>query len=207
MKTDTHPVLTTNRLLLRPYQETDWAAAHAYGVIPEVSQFMEWGPNTEEDTRAFIERCVAAAQEPEARGFFFAIVLTSEGTMISGCDIGPTNRSHEFSIGYCLHPDYWGHGYTTEAAGCLLRLGFEGLGLRRITSECDPDNVGSWRVMEKIGMRREAQEREAVWFKDRWHDWLRYAILDHEWKRQAERTIMPPPVAPGYSPGHGSPCR
>ena len=86
------------------------------------------------------------------------------------------------SLGYCMHPDYWGQGYMTEAAAALLKFGFEEMTWRRITSFCDPDNIGSWRVMEKIGMRREGHEREAKWFKGRWHDWLRYAILNHEWR-------------------------
>jgi ribosomal-protein-alanine N-acetyltransferase len=113
--------------------------------------------------------------------------MQNEGTLIGGCNLSVTNASmREAMIGYTIDPRYWRRGYTTEAAAELLRLGFADLGLHRITSRCTPRNVGSWRVMEKIGMRREGHEREAAWFKEAWHDWLRYALLDHEWRAITE---------------------
>ena len=189
METVHHPILTTPRLLLRPYQETDLASAHAYAAIPKVSQYMDWGPNTEEDTRSFLEHCVAASQNPQEKGHFFAVTLREGGKMIGGCDLGSAHRKQNTAdMGYCLHPDFWGQGYMTEAANAVLSLAFGALGLHRVTATCDPDNVGSWRVMEKIGMRREGHEREAAWFKDCWHDTLRYAVLDHEWQAAREGT-------------------
>ena len=183
METIHHPILTTPRLLLRPYRETDLAAAHAYGAIPEVSQYMDWGPNTEEDTSIFLKRCVAASKDPEEKGHFFAITLREGGRMIGGCDLGAVRQGQGASdMGYCLHPDFWGQGYATEAANVVLGLAFNALGLHRVTATCDPDNVGSWRVMEKIGMRREGHEQEAALFKGCWHDTLRYAVLGREWQ-------------------------
>ena len=189
MDTAAHPILTTPRLVLRPYRESDFDAAHCYAVLPEVSQFMDWGPNTAEDTRAFLIRCVEAARHPEEQGYLFAVTLRDGDRMIGGCNLSVTDQAQrEAMMGYCLHPDVWGQGYTTEAAAALLGMGFEALGLHRVVSWCDPDNVGSWRVMEKLGLRREGHEREAAWFKGRWHDWLRYAILDWEWRARTPET-------------------
>ena len=183
MKMLPHPVLITGRLILRPYETGDFEAVHAYASIPEVSQYMDWGPNTTENTRDFVARCVDAAQSWQETGFFFAVVRKDDNRLIGGCDMSAERgATREGGIGYCLHPDFWGRGYMTECAEALLKLGFEEMKWRRITSFCDPDNIGSWRVMEKVGMRREGHEREAKWFKGRWHDWLKYAILDHEWK-------------------------
>jgi RimJ/RimL family protein N-acetyltransferase len=102
--------------------------------------------------------------------------------LIGGCNLCHTSKPDlSAMIGYTINRDYWRNGYTTEAAAALLELGFTDAALHRITSWCTPENTGSWKVMEKIGMRREGHEREAVWFKGKWHDWLRYALLDYEW--------------------------
>jgi RimJ/RimL family protein N-acetyltransferase len=177
------PALITDRLILRVYEEADWAAAHEYGGDAETSQYQAWGPNTEDETRQFIQRCIEGSEQPKEKGYFYAIALKADRAMIGGCNLCYTDRvNREAMIGYTLSRRYWNQGYTTEAAAALLRFGFEDLGLHRIISWCTPENIGSWRVMEKIGMSREGQEHEAAWFKGKWHDWVRYAILDREWK-------------------------
>jgi ribosomal-protein-alanine N-acetyltransferase len=75
---------------------------------------------------------------------------------------------------------YWGQGYATETGKALLTFGFDGLGLHRIFATCDPANVPSAHVLEKIGMQREGRIREHKWAKRRWRDSLLYAILDYE---------------------------
>lgn len=179
----TQQVLVTDRLILRPYVESDWIAAHIYGCDPEISQHQTWGPNSEADTQAFIHSCVEKARQPEEYGHFYAITMKCEGTLIGGCNLSPTNRGErEAMLGYTIDRAYWNRGYTTEAATALLGLAFGQLGVHRVISWCTPENIGSWRVMEKAGMRREGHEREAAWFKGAWRDWLRYAVLDHEWE-------------------------
>lgn len=177
--------LTTERLVLRPYRESDWEAVHEFGADPEVSRYMAWGPNTEEQTRDFIRRCIDQTNDPGRDLYAFAIALRETGAVVGGCNLSWTNREYRtMMIGYTVARPYWNRGYTTEAARELLRLGFEEMGLHRVVSWCEPENVGSWRVMEKIGMRREGHEREVEFWKSRWHDWLRYAILAHEWRAQ-----------------------
>jgi [ribosomal protein S5]-alanine N-acetyltransferase len=84
-------------------------------------------------------------------------------------------------IGYSLAQQYCGHGYATEAASSLLWFGFESLGLHRISATTDVRNFASWRVMEKLEMRREGHFRENVWQRGQWRDSFLYAILAHEW--------------------------
>lgn len=180
-------ILTTQRLILRPYEPGDWVAAHQYGGDAETCQYQRWGPNTEDETREFVEDCVEASTWPEELGYYYAITLKEDGTLIGGCNLCHVSKTDSGAmIGYTINRDYWRQGYTSEAAAALLELGFTEAGLHRIVSWCTPENIGSWKVMEKIGMRREGHEREAVWFKGEWHDWLRYALLDYEWlKRQS----------------------
>ncbi len=178
--------LTTERLYLRPYREDDWEAIQEYAADPEVSQHQPWGPNTEEDTRQFLQNTIQENEQIERTAYHFVLVLRFEGQLIGGCTLRITNaRFGEAMIGYTLNRRFWNQGYTTEAARALLELGFQTLYLHRITSWCTPENIGSWRVMEKIGMRNEGHEREAVHFKGKWRDWLRYAMLDQEWKKIA----------------------
>jgi len=180
----TQTTLTTERLLLRPYEESDWIAAHEYGRDPETCQYQRWGPNTEDETREFIDTCIEASHCPEEMGYFYAITLKATGDVIGGCNLCSTSKPDLTAmIGYTINRAYWRQGYTSEAAAALLELGFTEAGLHRIESWCTPENIGSWKVMEKIGMRREGHEHEAVWLKGKWHDWLRYALLDYEWLR------------------------
>jgi RimJ/RimL family protein N-acetyltransferase len=82
---------------------------------------------------------------------------------------------------YTIHPSYWGQGYATEAAHGLLAFGFGELRLHRIWADCDPANLASVRVLEKLGMRREGHLIENAWIKGAWEDSLIFAILDREW--------------------------
>ena len=86
-------------------------------------------------------------------------------------------------IGWVVHRDHAGRGYATEAAAELLRICFEELGLRRAVADCFVDNVRSWRVMERLGMRREAHfVRDALHRSGRWLDSYSYAMLAEEWR-------------------------
>ncbi len=97
-----------------------------------------------------------------------------------------TVNSWQANIGYELAPEYRGEGYATEVAQAMLAFGFEELRLHRIWARCAAENAASYRVLEKIGMRRERFLREEKWMKGRWWDTLVYGILDHEWKSPGE---------------------
>jgi len=177
-------VIQTSRLLLRDLQESDWQAVHAYASDPEVVRYMEWGPNTEAETTNFIQQSIAGRNEEPRRNYTLAVVLKAENQLIGGCGIhvsAPDSR--EGWIGYCLNRRFWGQGYATETAKALLAFGFGHLNLHRIFATCDPGNIGSVRILEKIGMQRERHLRESKWAKGKWRDSLLYAILDYEWKR------------------------
>ena len=85
-------------------------------------------------------------------------------------------------IGYCLRPDFWGRGCAAEAAGALLALGFEQLQLHRIQASCDPENAGSRRVLEKLGLQLEGRLRQNLQLRGQWRDSLQWSLLEHEWR-------------------------
>jgi RimJ/RimL family protein N-acetyltransferase len=89
-------------------------------------------------------------------------------------------------VGWLLHRPCWGKGYATEASRVLLRLSFEDLHLHRVYGRVEARNLGSARVLEKLGMRREAHLVENEFVKGEWQSELTYAILATEWRAAAE---------------------
>ena len=84
-------------------------------------------------------------------------------------------------IGYVFDPRHAGHGYATEAARALLRLGFAELGLHRIIAWVDARNEASAAVLRRLGLRQEAHFVQSDRFKGEWRDELQFAILASEW--------------------------
>ena len=97
-------------------------------------------------------------------------------------DVADQARDTQAELGWVLDPAHTGHGYATEAVRELLRHCFQDLGVRRVTANCFLDNDTSWRLMERVGMRRELRAvRESLHRSGRWQDTLGYAILKDEW--------------------------
>jgi RimJ/RimL family protein N-acetyltransferase len=174
--------LITERLILREFIKEDWPDMLAYQSDPLYLRYYEWTDRTPEAVQEFVQMFLDQQQEQPRRKFQLAVTLKAGHQLIGTCGIRlKTADAREGDIGYELSPAYWGQGYATEAARAIVQFGFAELRLHRIWSWCIADNVGSWRVMEKIGMRREGRLRENEYFEERWWDTLLYAILDYEW--------------------------
>jgi len=175
-------VLETDRLILRELDLDDFEAVHAYASDPEAVRYMTWGPNTEQETLDFLEGARASAAEEPRTGYELAVVTKADGRLV-GC-IGLHLRSDESTamLGYCLHPDAWGQGYATEAARGVLGLGFDVLLLHRVWAGCDPDNIASARVLQKVGMSLEGRLREDLRIRGVYRDTLVFGILEREWR-------------------------
>ncbi len=168
----------TQRILLRELKETDWQAVLEYASDPEVVRYMDWGPNSKEETEAFIKRSLDAQNERPRLHYTFAITLIANQMLIGTCGINVSNPDNrEGWIGYCLNKLFWNEGYATETARALLDFGFGELNLHRIFATCDPANLASARVLEKAGMKREGHLREHKWTKGKWRDSYLYAIV------------------------------
>jgi RimJ/RimL family protein N-acetyltransferase len=177
------------RLRLREWREDDWPQAHEYASDPEVVRYMDWGPNIEEETRAFIRGAVEARQASPRMHYDLAVALAGSDRVIGGCRLWIESTEHrDASIGYSLARAHWGQGYASELARGLLAFGFETLGLHRIWAIVEPENAASARVLEKAGMQREGRLRDHRHAKGRWRDSLLYAILAPEWPAPAPGT-------------------
>lgn len=174
--------LGTKRLILRPLTLDDFDAVHSWAGNPANTRYMAWGPNTEEQTHSFL-----ASAKP---GKDFAVVLKETREVIGSCGIYPDSKIDTGELGWILHMDYWKRGYGTELGGELIRYGFEDLKLRRIFAPCAAVNYGSYRVMERNGMRREALQIKAFWARvdKEWIDQAIYAILADDYFGGMQKT-------------------
>jgi RimJ/RimL family protein N-acetyltransferase len=176
--------LETDRLLLRPYRDDDLEALHEFERLDETARYLYNVPLDLDATRALLERRKAlTAIDEEHDNLVLAATPKETGTVIGHVTLEVKSREHrQGEIGYVLHPDHQGHGYATEAAAVMLRLGFEELDLHRIVGRLDARNAASASVLERLGMRREAHLRENEFVKGEWVSELIYAILASEWR-------------------------
>jgi ribosomal-protein-alanine N-acetyltransferase len=175
--------LVTDRLLLREFVEDDWRAVLAYQSEAQYLKYSPWTHRTAEEVQDFVRGFIDWQGERPRTKYQLAITLRVEGRLIGNCGIRiETADSRQANIGYEIAPGYWGEGYATEAARAMVAFGFGELRLHRIWARCVAENVASYRVLEKVGMRREGRLREQECMKGQWRDTLVYGILDHEWR-------------------------
>lgn len=172
--------LETPRLLIREFGPDDFATTHAYGADEEVTRHMLFGPNTEQETRAFLERTVTGQALRPRVAYDLAVVLKERGSHIGG--VGLHLAGEQAELGYLFGKPFWGRGYATEAARAIVTFGFRELHLHRVFARCDVRNPASAGVMVNLGMRHEGTFLKAARLKGAWRDELRYAILEEEWK-------------------------
>ena len=174
--------LETESLIIREFNEGDFTSIHTYASKPEVTMYLPFGPNNEVDTQIFLKKAINYQIENPRYDYEFAVIMKQSNNLIGGCGIHFTSISNkEGSIGYCYDKQYWGNGFASEVAKAILNFGFNELGLHRIFATCHPDNIGSARVMQKIGMQKEGRLREHKFQKGSWRDSFIYSILDYEY--------------------------
>lgn len=174
--------LETERLLLRDFRADDEAAIYEYASDPVVVRYSGWGPSEMPTVQANLQRRLTDQESWPRDSIEVAVELRSDasliGTMrISILDHG--NRTADF--GYTFNRRYWNNGYATEGTRALLNLAFSHFKLHRVWATCDVRNRASFRVMEKLGMRREALFRKDIMQKGEWRDSYLYAVLAEEW--------------------------
>ena len=180
--------LETERLILRKFREDDFPIVHEWASCPENVRYMPFGPNTEDETRAFVNRFAARSEDGSDGHFEYIVTIKGTGTSIGSCGIGLHGDAAE--VGWILHRDFHKRGFGTEIGRALLDFGFSVLNARRITARCDSENYSSYHLMEKIGMRREGrfiQSRRGNRILGlELRDELSYAILKDEWETRKE---------------------
>jgi RimJ/RimL family protein N-acetyltransferase len=178
--------IATDRLLLRPYAVSDLDDLYDLQSRPEVMRYLYETERDREQARESLERMTRrAAIVAEGEALTLAVVLPGEGKVIGDVMLRWLSRKdQQGEVGYVFHPGFGGKGYATEAAAVMLRLGFADLGLHRIIGRLDARNDASARVLERLGMRREAHFVQNEIVKGEWTDELVYAMTSEEWARR-----------------------
>ena len=176
--------LETERLLLRPFEEGDLEALHAIHSDESVVRWLYNDVRTPEETRALLAHKIAgAALRGEGEWLSAAVALRETGELVGDVSLLWASEAHrQGELGFVFHPSHQGKGYATEASRPMLAFAFEELGLHRVVGRLEPRNAGSARVLEKLGMRREAHLIENEWVKGEWQSELVYALLAREWR-------------------------
>lgn len=180
------PILETPRLLLRPFERQDVEAIFGYACKEEVARYVSWNVHKSiDDSLVFLENTLSSYHTSLLPNW--AIVLCETNCLIGSIGLHnhvPKNRSIE--IGYVIDSLYWNKGYVTEAVQKILEICFLDLELNRVAAIYEPDNIGSGRVMEKVGMLYEGYLREYFIEEGIAKDVKLYAILKSDWQKQRQ---------------------
>jgi RimJ/RimL family protein N-acetyltransferase len=178
----------TKRLSLRPAVESDIDATWRFRRVEGVSRWLTSHPQRFEEYRKKFEDPgrLAKTLVIELDGVVIGDLMLAVEDAWSQAEVAAQAHDVQAELGWCLDPAHSGHGYATEAVGALIRLCFQDLRLRRVTANCFADNEASWRLMERVGMRREAYTvRDSLHRSGRWLDGMGYALLAEEWQASA----------------------
>ena len=177
--------IRTERLAIRPATEADGPATWHYRRQESVTLWI---------TRAQPDRELYLADFTEPSRLAKTLVIELDGSVIGDlmlaiedawaqAEVRDRARAVQAELGWSLDPAYTGNGYATEAVAELIRICFEELHLRRVIAQCFADNESSWRLMERVGMRRESHDvRGSLHRSGEWLDGLTYAMLADEWR-------------------------
>jgi len=175
------PPLETPQLSLRPLKDTDFADYFEYAQDPLVSGPGMWVPYpSEAAARADFERVLSLYSSGL---MWWALEHRRTGKMIGRCQLAaydPDDAHAELT--YALHSHFWRQGLMTEAARAVLRYGFEELKLNRVSAQVFTDNIGSIRLLEKLGMVKEGRLRQYRQVRGKPEDVDIYSLLRGEWQ-------------------------
>lgn len=172
---------STARLTLRPATAEDVAAIYAYRRLPEMGQWLTQLPGDEESFSQRVTGRLASMVAIEHEGRLVGDLLVRVHDGWSQVEVAERARNTQAEIGWGLDPTSQGQGFAAEAVSELITIAFE-LGVRRVEANCFADNKASWRLMERVGMRRESHYRRDTLHRDgTWRDSLIYGLLADEW--------------------------
>lgn len=176
--------LESERLIFRKFVQDDFPIVYDWLSNLENMKYRSSEPKSEKDAHDYLNWAIKCANEEECSNFRYAVVLKKNKSLIGSCELYYTDRDPA-GLAWELHREYWRQGYGTEIGKTLLQLAFDTLKLHRVIADCNVLNRGSYRIMELIGMRREAhfvksyQGNSAL--NHEWCDKYQYAILQEEW--------------------------
>ena len=170
-------IIATKRLLIRPFQNSDCSDLYDYLSRDEVVYYEPYQPIS-------YEEAIAETLKRMQNSAFHAVTLNNK---VIGNLYLEKGDYDTWEFGYVFHNDYWGMGYAFESAQALIQQAFFQFNARRIIACCNPLNEASWRLLEKLGFRREGTLIKNIYFNTNqqgdpiWQDTYEYGLLKEEW--------------------------
>ena len=177
--------ISTERCILRKMKKEDGVRLYEYRSLPEVSKYQGWSPASIKEAEEFISKYDKFVQGSWLQ---LAIIKKEDNKLIGDCGIHFVGKNFsEIEIGFSLDPKFQGKGFASESITGLLDYIFKNLKTHRVFGSCDPANGASIKLMERIGMRKEAHFIKSIWFKGGWADDVIYAVLEEEWHNKQHK--------------------
>ena len=172
-------VVESARLRIRPFRRDDADRLHGYLSLAEVYRFEPGEPVDLAGARSL-------AEERSAGSGFLALELRSEERLIGHLSWHPLDpaRLRTWELGFIVDPGFQRRGYASEGARAWIEHAFATLAVHRVVAHCHPDNIASWRTLERVGFEREGRFRQDDFFRTDaagrpiWQDTLLYALLN-----------------------------
>jgi [ribosomal protein S5]-alanine N-acetyltransferase len=185
--------IETNRLIIRDHIAEDLLPLHS---LLSNEQAMYYIPDLRienlKESNANLSVAINEANLKVRGKYFFAIIMKNTNEYVG--DIGFTVMISSpygkiVNLGYFSLPRFWGKGVITEAAEAVVDFAFKDAGVFKIETGCIKDNVGSERVMQKLGMIKEAELKMHVWLNNKLFDRLEYRMLREEWLQKFKNNL------------------
>lgn len=171
--------MKTKRLVIRKFSPDDWQDLFEYLSQEEVVKYEPYNTFTKEQAK---KEAINRSKNSD----FWAVCLQDTDKLIGNIYLAKQEFG-TWELGYVFNKNYQGNGFATEAITALIKNLFENQNAYRIIAMCNPLNTKSWKLLERLGMRREGHLIKNIWFfKDEndnpiWQDTYEYAILKEEW--------------------------
>lgn len=181
-------IMESERLKLRRFSSDDWQDLHEYLSQEEVIKYEPYNVLSAGECK---ELAISRSKNDD----FWAVCLKENNKLIGNIYFHQQEPIEfmTWTLGYVFNPLYYGNGYATEACLSVLHYGFEEMGAHRVTAKCNTENVASWKLLERLSMRREGHFLKPASFKKTsdgkpiWHDAYQYSILEEEWFASTRR--------------------
>ena len=185
---NTHLPISTDHLTLRCFTRADLDAVIAYHALPDVQRYLDWKARDRIECRQAVDAMSSQVSLNRPGDVLMLAVVRNEDAAVMGqVSLRWSDATaSQAEVRFLLSTPYRRQGYGHEALKAVLDLGFDHFHFHRIFARTDARNRASAQLMKKLGMRLEAHFREHALFQGEWDDELHFAVLDREWRRNAQ---------------------
>lgn len=169
-------MIYTKRTLLKLLSIKDAKDLFSYRSLPEIYKYQNWLPENISDAKDFIKTYSSNLEITEGLWKQFGIYSIKDNSLIGDCGYC-IQTSNQAEIGYTISPPYQRKGIGSEVVKSLIGFLFKEMSILKIIAKTDPENIGSIKILERIGFRKEAHLIQSVKIRGEWKDDLIYSIL------------------------------